>query len=236
MVTYRRNAVIVGVLYIIGTVSGVLSVIFTKPILDAPDYLARIAADASPIITGALLVLTMGLALAMVPAVIFPILKKYNEVLALGYIVFRGALETITYLVVVISFLLLASLGQKAALPASPDASSLQALSALLLNVQDIGATITGFVFPLGALMLYSALYWSKLIPRWLSVWGAIGVLLHMAGCLMHIYGSINLFSTTQDILAFPIFLQEMVMAVWLIIRGFNPSAIAAMPAHVDVI
>ncbi len=235
MDTYRRNAVIVGVLYIIGTVSGVLSVVFTKPILDAPDYLARISASGSPIITGALFVLTMGLALAMVPVAIFPILKKHNELLALGYVVFRGALETVTYLVVVISFLLLASLGQAAAQSAASEASGFSALGDVLLKAYEAGATTTEIVFPLGALMLYSALYQSKLIPRWLSGWGAIGVALHLVGGFLHMYGVIGSMSTIQDILALPIFVQEMVMAVWLIVKGFNSSAIADGSARVGV-
>src|SRR5574337_16231 len=107
MSTYRKTAILVGVLYIIGTVTGVLSVIFTKSVLDAPDYLVKISASGNQIVTGALLMLTMGLALAMVPVVIFPILKKHNETLALGYVVFSGGLETVTYIAVAISWLLL---------------------------------------------------------------------------------------------------------------------------------
>ena len=101
--TYRKTAGTVGVLYIIGTVAGVLSVVFTGSILGDPNYLVKVSANANQIITGALFVLIMGLALAMVPVVIFPILKKYNEVLALGYVVFRGALETVTYIALVIT-------------------------------------------------------------------------------------------------------------------------------------
>ena len=81
MNTYRMTAIVVGVLYIIGTVSGILSVVLTQPVLDDPDYLVKISANGNQIITGALLVLMMGLALAMVPVVMFPILKKHNETL-----------------------------------------------------------------------------------------------------------------------------------------------------------
>ena len=107
MNTNRTTATIVGVLFIIGTVAGVLSVVFTSPILNDPDYLIKVSANPNQIALGALFVLTMGFALAMVPVVIFPVLKKHNEVLALGYVVFRGGLETVTYLVSAISWLLL---------------------------------------------------------------------------------------------------------------------------------
>ena len=108
----RSTATIVGVLYIIGTVAGVLSVTIAGPVLEASDYLAQIGANESPVTLGALLILIMGLALAMVPVVMFPILKKQNEALALGYVVFRGGLETFTYIAVVISWLLLVPVGQ----------------------------------------------------------------------------------------------------------------------------
>lgn len=90
----RRTAIIVGVLFIVGTVAGVLSVLVTNPILEDPEYLGNVAANGNQLVVGALLVLTMGLALAMVPVVLFPVARKHNEVLALGYVVFRGALET----------------------------------------------------------------------------------------------------------------------------------------------
>lgn len=234
MNTNRKIPILVGVLYIIGTVTGILSVVFTKSILDAQDYLARIAANGSQIITGALFVLTMGLALAMVPVVIFPILKKHNEVLAVGYVVFRGGLETVTYIAVVISLLLLVPLSQAVIQSGSPDTSSYQTLGALLLKAHEFSATITEIVFPLGALMFYSVLYQSKLIPCWISGWGLLAVILHLISGLLHMFGLIGSMSTIQNVLALPIALQEMVMAVWLIVKGFDPSALASESASAN--
>jgi hypothetical protein len=108
MKTYRKTAIIVGVLYIIGTVTGVLSMLVTQPLLNDPASLHTVAAQANQIRLGALLVFMMGLALAMVPVLMFPLLKKQHEVLALGYVVFRGGLETFTYIAGVIFLLLLA--------------------------------------------------------------------------------------------------------------------------------
>ena len=110
---YRKTATVVGVLFIIGTVSGILSVIITGPILDDPDYLILIATNKTQLAVGAVCVLTMGLSLAMVPVVIFPILKQQNYVLALGSIVFRGALEGMIHIGIVISWLLLIVLSQE---------------------------------------------------------------------------------------------------------------------------
>ena len=78
MDTNRRIAVIVGVLYIVGTVAGVLSVVVTQPVLGASDYLTQIVANENRMVTGALLVLTMGLSLAMVPVMLFPVLREQH--------------------------------------------------------------------------------------------------------------------------------------------------------------
>jgi 4-amino-4-deoxy-L-arabinose transferase-like glycosyltransferase len=76
--------------------------------------------------------------------------------------------------------------------------------------------------------MYYYIFYRSKLIPRWLSGWGLIAIIMNLASALLVLFGLIDHFSTTQVILSVPIGLQEMVLAVWLIAKGFNPSAIAS--------
>jgi hypothetical protein len=232
MKTHRRTAIIVGILYIIGTAAGVASVVVTGPVLDAPDYLDKVAANANPMIIGALFILTMGLALAMVPVFMFPILKKHNETLALGYVVFRGALETFTYFVPVISWLLLITLSREFVTAAAPDASYFQTLGTLLAETSDWAGEITTIVFGLGALILYYLFYQTKLIPRWISIWGLIAIVLHLAAGLLAMVGVITTFSTIQVVMNIPIALQEMVMAVWLIVKGFNPSAIASGSAQ----
>ena len=225
MNTYRKTAIIVGVLYIIGTVAGVLSVVVTGPILGASDYLAKVAANANQLTTGALLVLLMGLALAMVPVMLFPIFRKINEVLAVGYVVFRGALETVTYIASVITWLFLLIVGREYVAAGAPDASYFQTLGALLRDGHDAITTILIIVFSLGALMLYYVLYQSKLIPRWISGWGVFAILLHLATGFLIMFHLQTAFSTINMVMNLPIGLQEMVMAVWLIVKGFNPSA-----------
>jgi Domain of unknown function (DUF4386) len=234
--TSRKTAIIVGVLYIIGTVAGVLSFVFAGSILEDPNYLLKVSANENQIITGALLVLIMGLALALVPVLMYPIAKRYNETLAVGYVVFRGGLETVTYFVSVISWLLLVPLSQAFVKAGSSDASHFQALGTLVLKAGEIGGIITAIVFPLGALMFYYVLYQSKLIPRWISVWGVIGVILHLVGTgLLGMFGITELPAIIQLIVVLPILIQEMVMAVWLIVKGFNGSSIVDNVESVQV-
>ena len=226
----RRTAIIVGVLYIIGTVAGILSVVLYAPILNVPDYLTKVSANANQIVIGALFVLTMGLALAMVPVMMFPIFRKHNEALALGYVVFRGALETVTYITLVISRLLLILVSQEYVAAGAPDAPYFQTLGALLLQGHDYSINPIGIIiFSLDALMLYYVFYQSKLIPRWISVWGFIAILMHVTTAFLVWFRLVSPgMSPTLFVFNFPILIQEMVMAVWLIVKGFNPVAIAA--------
>jgi hypothetical protein len=95
---HRTAATTAGVLYIVGTVAGILSKAITYfPVHDADDPLAYAADHSDAVATGALLVLVMGLSLAFVPVVLFPVLRRVDEVLATGYRIIRGAVETAIY-------------------------------------------------------------------------------------------------------------------------------------------
>jgi hypothetical protein len=227
MNTHRKTAIIVGTLFIIGTVAGILSVVVTTPVLDGSDYLVKVSTDGNRLIIGALLILTMGLVLALVPVVLFPIARKHNEPLALGYVVFRGALEPIATISAVIPWLALIVVGQEYVKAGAPDASYFQTLGAMLLGVRDALGSIVIIIFSLDALMLYALLYQSRLVPRWLSVWGFIAISLHLATAFLALFALADGMSPIALVMHFPIFLQEMVMAVWLIVKGFNVSTSA---------
>lgn len=221
MDTDRRTATIVGVLFIIGTAAGILSLPVMGAIFIAPDVLNMVAAQQSQVAFGALLMLVMGLALAMVPAMMFPILKRQNEPLAMGYVIFRGALETFTTLALALCWLLLIVVARQYVDPAAAVASQLGSLGPLLVEVQEPIVTVGGIVFGLDALILYSMLYQARLIPRWISVWGLVAAVATLVANLSAMFGS-DL--AILELLMLP---QEMVMAVWLIVKGFNSSAAA---------
>lgn len=214
----RRAAAITGVLYIIGTVAGVLSVVSTGPIQDTPNYFVNLPANENRLIIGSLCVLIMGLALAMVPVMLFPILKKHNETLALGYVVFRGALETFTYMGSVVGWLFLVVLGRS---HVQGGISDFQALGTAVLDGETM-SSITTIVFILGALMFYYALYQSRFVPRWISGWGLLSTIPYLVAGFLVIFGLIRHMSTVDALLRIPLGIQEMVLAVWLIVKGFN--------------
>jgi hypothetical protein len=224
MDSYRKTAVIVGVLFLIGDIAGVLSVVVSGPILNAPNYLSTVSTNENQIVVGSFLLLVMGFALALIPVVAFPIFKRYNEVLALGYVVFRGALETVTSMATAVAWLLLIPLSQEYVKAGAPDVSSFHALGAVIENAAQLGTNLAAIVFPLGALLFYSLLYQSKLIPRWLSGWGLIGAVLYLAAGLYVWFLLISSFTPVFEGLALPLGVQEVVLAVWLIVKGFNPS------------
>lgn len=220
----RRTAKVVGMLYITGTVAGILSVVATGPVRNAQDYLMSVPTNETRLVVGALCVLMMGFALAMVPVMMFPILRRHNEALALGYVVFRGGLEAVTYLTIATVWLLLASLSRTYGQAGVSDAADFQALGTLLLEAKEIGSVLT-LVFCLGALIFYSLLYRTKLVPRWLSGWGLVAIVPYSAAGLLALFSVITPLSPTYTISQLPLALQEMVLAVWLIVRGFSSSA-----------
>jgi hypothetical protein len=233
--TNRKTAIFVGVLYILGTVAGILSLVFTGPILEWPDYLTQVSTNPNQIVIGALFVLTMGLALAMIPVMMFPILKRYNEALAVGYIVFRGVLEAVTYLALVIGWLSLPLISQEYIKASAADASYFQSLGDLVLKAHDqIGHVLT-IVFILGALMYYYALFRAKLVPRWLSGWGLLAAVPYFVSGMLGLFALLSPMSTVQMVLVLPLAVQEMVLAVWLIVKGFNLSPVIDNVGSVQV-
>jgi hypothetical protein len=216
----RKAAVGIGVLYIVGTVGMILSVIVTDSVLSGTSYLDQVAAQPNQVATGAILILVAGLALALVPVVFWPIGRRYSAPLAMGFLVFRGAIETVLYLVGATCWLLLIALSKE------PDAA---ALASFVRSTETVlWDQVIGIPFVLGALMFYVLLYRSRLVPRWLSAWGLVGAGLYVLAPL----GS--MFDLSLGYAMAPLALQEMVMAVWLIAKGFDPSAIAPEPAGDD--
>ena len=228
--TNRKTAISVGVLFIIATVLNVLGKNIYQPILDAPDYLIKISANENQVIIGGLLVLLSAFASAGIAFGLYPALKKHHEALALGSVGLR-VMEGMLYIVGVVGLLSLLTLSQKYVEAGASNASLFQASGTILLAIKTWACQLAVIAFTLGILMYYYVFYQSKLIPRWLSGWGLIAAASSLAAAVLVIFGQLASFSTVFLILQFPILLQEMVLAVWLIVKGFNPSAIASLSA-----
>jgi len=215
MDSYRKTAIIVGLLFIIATVTAILTIAFLGSTLETPLSFATVSANEFQIGLAVLFWLILAVSVAGIGFMMYPILKKYHEGFALGYISLR-LIESIC--------LIIASSQEYAA--GTLDAANYQSIGSLLLALQDWSFAIGTLIFlGLGGLFLYYPLYELKLVPRVLSIWGLIG-----AACIL-LYGLLGLFGLTADsvtlnLLAAPIAIQEMVFAVWLIVKGFNPQVI----------
>lgn len=221
MENHRKTAIIVGVLFIIGTVSGVMGGVLSAPILTSPDYLGAIAANQSNFITATIFVLIMGFSLVMVPVMLYPIFKKYNQALALGAVVFRGTLEGVSYMLIILCWLTLLTLSHAP----QADATTAQFLADQVKQVEVWVNILLAIAFSLGALLIYYLFIISRLIPRWLSLWGFIGAILYIVAPFIVMFDVQNLalsLDGSMGILMGPLALQEMVFALWLIIKGFN--------------
>lgn len=223
MFTNKTTARIVGALFIIGTLAGATSAVALTPLIDAPDVLRAVAESPDRALLGASLILVMGFALALIPLVVYPILKADSEPLALGYVVFRGGLETVTYLASALVWVVLLSLGREYVDAEGSAATLLEAVGAAILEVNDaVGDVALTFVFALGAMMFYYVLFRARLVPRWLSGWGLLAALLWVAAGVLTMFGFVDPRSTAQIAMALPIAIHEMVLAGWLIIKGFD--------------
>ncbi len=221
----RKTARIVGVLFIIATAAPLLSVAFV-PFLFGPADVANVwllAANESQVRIGALLEFTMAFAVAATPICMYPILKKQNESMALGYVVGR-LVEGVMFTVSVICLLTLLYLSKEYVIAGAPDAVIYQILGTTILAVRSVQSIFAQFGFSLGSLMFYYMLYKSKLVPRWLSGWSLIGAILFFASAFLPLFGD-SPGSTTYLLLNAPGGVGEMVFAVWLIAKGFNQSA-----------
>ena len=224
MTTYRKTTITVGILFIICTIASILGPSLAIA-ANSPDYLTQLAGSPNQIIAAALIEFIWAATGAGIAIGLYPILKKYNEALALGSVCFR-VVEGVFILVSTLSLLSLLTLSSEFIVGGATDAPY-QAIGAVLLALRDQSFNVIGFMaFGFGAMMYYLVLYRSKLIPRWLSVWGVLGATLSLAATVLASFTHQIGMASVNTILNAPIGLQELVFAVWLIAKGFNQDAV----------
>jgi hypothetical protein len=223
MSTDRGVARVAGVLFIIATAASLLSIAFLGSV-GSSDYLSKIAANESQVAVGVLIRFIAAFASAAIAISLYPVLRRYRQGLALGAVGFR-VIEGMFYTLGAVSVLLLLTLSQEFVKTGAGDPAYFNQ-SGTLLKALDNWAGLAGiFAFYVGGLLYYRVFYQTRLVPRWLSAWGVAGVILGAAAALLVLFGVTGSMSPVQMALNAPIGLQEMVLAVWLIVKGFNPAA-----------
>ena len=231
MKTYRMNATMAGTLYLLGTVFGVVGgviggEVLTSLISGTPltgvDMLGLVAANSSRLTGGAFFTLMMGISLMAMTVFLYPIFRKDSEELAMGMVLFRGALEGTFYFLSTLGFLTLVALGNEY-MATGADSAALQSMGNVLYQFLDRLAAVGPIFFLIGATCLYLSFYRTRLIPRWLTVWGLIGVVSSMASALLLFFHIDTGYGLYLEMVLFP---QELVMGLWLVIKGFNQEAV----------
>ncbi|MFC4075301.1 DUF4386 domain-containing protein [Salinithrix halophila] len=216
----RRSAVITGLLLIAGMVAGIFSVV---PVIDGADYIVKAITYENQVLIGAFFQLLMVAAYVGIPILMYPILSKHNKGLALGSVAF-GIIAGVFIIIGVIILLLLLTLSHEFTKVGTLDESYFQTLGGLLQAGRDlVNHVATTLAFVLAMLLFNCIFYQTKLVPRWLSVWGLIGSTLSILASLLFMIRFIGL-DETYMMLNIPIAFQQLVLAIWLIVKGFNPT------------
>jgi hypothetical protein len=222
-------ALVTGVLFVITFITSIPPFVFLYvPVVDDPRYIVGAGAD-NRVLTGAFLELILIIANIGTAVVLYPVVKRVNEILALGYVTAR-VIECVFIAVGILSLLTVVTLRQEAA--AGADATSLVTAGATLVALHDWTFRLgPGFFVGVGnGLILGYLMYRSALVPRAMALLGLIGGPLIIASGIGVLFGVIEAGSVWQLIATIPEFLWELfVLGIWLIVKGFNPSAIARL-------
>jgi hypothetical protein len=223
MTSTRRIPIATGSLLIVGTISA-LTAAALLPALTGSDYLTGVASHPSRMAAAALAYLLEAGTSAGIAIALYPVLKKAGAALALGSVVFR-TIEAVMYTTALVSLLSVLTLSQRFATAPAADRAPIHVMADSLLSLRDHSNLAAVFAYSTGALMYYALFYRSRLVPRWLSAWGMAGVLLLLAACVLALFRNNPV--TGYTLLILPIAIQEIALAIWLLVRGFSAPSIA---------
>ncbi|SDM84524.1 DUF4386 domain-containing protein [Bacillus sp. OK048] len=231
----KKAARIVGVLFILAAVSAIIGLLLYDPILNEPDYLIKGSERGNQVVLGAVMELILVVAAIGTATTMFPLLRKYNETIALWHLCFRF-LEAIVITIGIISILSLLTLSREYVAAGFPDIAFYQASGTLLKATHD-WTFLLGPNFLLGInTMMYSYIFYkTKLVPRFIPILGMTGATLVFICSFLVMFGLIEQLSIWGGLLALPVAANEMILAVWLLTKGFNESAIDSLTAKKDM-
>jgi hypothetical protein len=222
----RKTAFVTGVLFIITIVFSIPGALLYGPLLNDPRYIVGPGAD-TQVALGALFEIVVAIANIGTAVALFPILKRQNEGIALGYVASR-IVESTLIAVGIIGVLSVVTLRRDFAAGSSPDADAFLAAGAALVAVHAWTFLLgPGLLAGFGnGLLLGYLMYQSALVPRPLALVGLIGGPLIFASGIAVLFGLYDQVSVWSGIATVPEFLWEATLAIYLVVRGFRPSPI----------
>ncbi len=218
------HATTAGLLFIAATATALMGTAFLGSLLDGSGFLTTVALHQDRLSAAALFQLLAAFTSAAIAVTLYPVLRQHAAGMALGAVAFR-LVEGVFYSLSAVGTLILVSLSNQIAAGAPAQASA-----DLVRDMRESAGCVAVLAFYTGATLYYLIFYRSQLIPRWLSVWGLAGTVLGLVAGLLVLFQAIGTLSGTQVILNLPIAVQEMVLAVWLIVKGFSPKAKTPAP------
>ncbi len=220
--SYRTTALTVGVLFLAGMVAYGGGNVLVQSILGAPDHLATMPANSMLLAIGVLLMMLAAVWDAAHGILMLPVLKRYSERIAIGYLGYR--IVDAVFLAVGIVFLLLQiPLGREYLAAGAADRSYLQALSAVSIQGSLYAYEIAMIFLGFAGLLLCYVFYQEKLVPRFVAIWGLVGYAIHVGGAVLQVVGF-----DLRLIHVIPGGLWELFIGVWLIAKGFNVSPVSS--------
>jgi hypothetical protein len=215
----RATARAVGALFILASATAIIGGTLLLP-LEEPGVLQAVADAEGQVVTGALLELVLVLSVMAIAALLVPVLAAVDEGLAHAYLGVR-ILEGVLLLAAAASALVVVGASRDPA--AAGGQATSEAMLAIRRGTYDLGSLA---MFGVSAVILNALLLRGRLVPVWISVWGLLGGGLILAGGLIVLYGT-DPSDVTISLMAAPIGLNEMVLAIWLIVRGFDVPTVA---------
>jgi hypothetical protein len=219
----RKTALVAGIFYLITFVSiptlGLYSSVKSK------DFIISFGADTGALL-GCFLEVIVGLAGIGTAVTLFPVVKRQNEGMALGFVASR-TLEAAMIFTGVASLLSLVTLRQDLGTATGANAASLITIGASHIATYNWAFTLGQSLMPgVNALLLGTLMYRSRLVPRVLPVLGLIGAPLHLTAVVLTMFGVIDRIGSVALIAALPIAVWELSLGLYLVIKGFKPCPI----------
>ena len=220
MTSLRKTAFVAGLLYLI-TYLAIPTVVLYGPALDDPNFIAS-AGNSTGILWAAVLELIVAFAIVGTGVVLFPVLRRQNEGVALGFVTSR-LFEAGVITVGILSLLSIVTLQQEVGATAGADAGSLVIVGQSLVATHDWSFLIGQTLLPgINALLLGSLFYKSRLVPRVIPLIGLIGGPLLISSAIGQVVGINEQYSAWSAVAVLPIFLWELLLGLWLVFKGFR--------------
>ncbi|WP_040949029.1 DUF4386 domain-containing protein [Gorillibacterium massiliense] len=218
----RRNGILIGIFYILAAVTSVIAVLCYAPVLNDNWYLAVIDGKKTELLIGVLNDLLLVLTAVGTAIMLFPYLRRWNEHLALGYLIFRF-MEAVFIAIGAVSILGLLQLSIHYEANGVPNQDNLIEIGYLLQGIHR-WTSMLGPNFMLGVnTTLYSyLLFQTRLVPRPLALFGMVTAVLVFTAGLLEMFGAFEPYSAAKGLMALPVGIYEMSLAAWLIVKGFS--------------